>query len=124
MAESKIKANRPLLWTNPNPNSSFGAQTISLDLTNYKAVEIVCKTDATSFEETSAICDKGFSVMVSRLGGGNGYGSGGVFLVQRMFTVTNNGVTALRGLGGFAADDNFPYSNDSRMIPYKIYGIY
>ena len=30
-----------LLWTNPNPTSSFSAQTISLDLSKYDAVEIV-----------------------------------------------------------------------------------
>ena len=30
-----------LLWTNPNPTSSFSAQTISLDLSKYDAVEVV-----------------------------------------------------------------------------------
>ena len=124
MATSKINVNRPLLWTNPNPGSSFGAQTISLDLTNYKAVEIVCKVQATVMEEASAICDKGYSVTISQFGGGNGYGSGTVFINQRLFKVTNNGVEAMQGLGAFITEVNFPYSSDSRLIPYKIYGVY
>ena len=31
-----------LLWTNPSPNVSFSAQTVSIDLTDYSAVVIVC----------------------------------------------------------------------------------
>lgn len=34
---------RKLLWTNPNPTSSFAAQTISLDLSDYDEVEIEAK---------------------------------------------------------------------------------
>ena len=30
-----------LLWTNPNPTSSFSAQTISLDLSKYDAIAVV-----------------------------------------------------------------------------------
>lgn len=34
---------KKLLWTNPSPTSSFSAQTISLDLSNYDEVEIEAK---------------------------------------------------------------------------------
>lgn len=31
---------RKLLWTNPNPNTTFAAQTVSLDLTDYDAIDL------------------------------------------------------------------------------------
>lgn len=31
-----------VLWTNPSPTSTFSGQTLSIDLTNYKALDIYC----------------------------------------------------------------------------------
>lgn len=40
MATGTITNNIDLLWTNPNPTASFAAQTISLDLSKYRFIEV------------------------------------------------------------------------------------
>ena len=43
MATGTIKNDIVLLWTNPDPTASFAAQIISLDLSDYRFIEITAK---------------------------------------------------------------------------------
>ncbi len=101
-----------LLWTNPNPTSSFSAQTISLDLSEYQLVFVVCKGDTTGTNYTTALAE--FNTL-TQIGTINGYTR------FRAFTATATGV---QFGGGYKQTS---YSNDgsdnSATIPYHIYGI-
>lgn len=44
---SNIRTNAVLLWSNPNPDAGFGAQTIQKDLSKYDAVIIAVKRSRT-----------------------------------------------------------------------------
>ena len=114
---------KTLVWTNPSPSSGFNAQTIPLDLSEYDAVEIHCNSGTSGNETSSGICLVGKNIVLTYIGGGNSYGSGGVFLAERGFEVSTSGVNVRAGLGSFMTEANFPYSNNTRMIPLKIYGI-
>lgn len=46
----KVIKNANLLWTNPNPNLAFNAQTISIDLSDYECLEYVVKSRGQSSE--------------------------------------------------------------------------
>lgn len=103
------------LWTNSNHTAQFAPQTISLALTNYKAIMVVFKRHNASFSTTandgndmrSVIAIKNQSTMVN-------YKEGDY--ARRNFSFNNSGVTFLAGqLNG--ATNNF------MMIPYEIYGI-
>lgn len=114
---------KTLLWTNPNTTIAFNEQTILLDLSGYNAVEIHCLSGTSGNESSSGICCVGKNIVLTYIGGGNAYGSGGVFLAERGFEVSQNGIYVRRGLGAFMTEANFPYSNNTRMIPWKIYGV-
>lgn len=106
---------RKLLWTNPSPAAAFAAQTISLDLSEYDEVEIVCRpyaTQATYFATRGIV--NGDSVIYSQTGYGNPVR---IYGTQRAFTATSTGITFSGGLDFAAAADN------NYCIPYKIYGI-
>lgn len=48
MATGTITKDIKLLWTNPNPASAFVGQTISLDLSKYRFVDVILKTNVSS----------------------------------------------------------------------------
>lgn len=104
-----------LLWTNPNPSATFAAQTISLNLSPYKAVGI-------------KISDTG-DVLHIYLNNGqfiDGYFTAGcgavatnpslLIRVRVIQNITNSGVVF-----GDAYSVNQKYNQ--RMIPTHIYGI-
>src|SRR5574344_2879186 len=49
-----------LLWTNPNPNAEFAAQTVSLDLTNYSKIVVYAQnvTYPTLYQKAYYVLDK------------------------------------------------------------------
>lgn len=55
-----------LLWENPNPRSTFNAQTISIDTSKYNKFEIVSRTNCTSdiSNYNICICRKGILNMI------------------------------------------------------------
>lgn len=113
--EVETAINMDLLWTNSSPASSFTAQTISLNLSDYKYVymisEVVINTsvyfDSLNFIELTP--KRSIT-----------YASNAV--IYRAITVSNSGIafgngTKVTTYGSSAGTDN------TLMIPIKIYGI-
>ena len=106
-----------LLWTNPNPTSSFSAQTISLDLSKYDAVEVVFNQHKQNLTlVTQKIRIRG----VANTCGNTNFG----YFVSRNLTFKDGGVTFTNGLyyGKYNTYSSLATDNDF-LIPYKIYGI-
>lgn len=99
-----------LLWTNPNPSSSFAPQTIPLDLSSYKVVFIV--TDGGSGFCNVASTGRTISIIEAFLN---------TIFRTRQFTVNSNGVTATNG-GYYAGSFTFN-TNNEHAKPQYIYGI-
>lgn len=113
---------RILLWTNASPTSDFAAQTISLTLSSYDAVEIVCRYSTTSDSRTRYICDVGSSASIDWF-----YYT--VVAGKYMGVKSRNEVSASTTGVTFGACTTKPgNSTDSTttngyIIPIKIYGI-
>lgn len=113
---------RKLLWTNASPTSEFAAQTISLTLSSYDAVEIVCRYSTTSDSRTRYICDVGSSASIDWF-----YYT--VVAGKYMGVKSRNEVSASTTGVTFGACTTKPgNSTDSTttngyIIPIKIYGI-
>ena len=106
-----------LLWTNPNPTSSFSAQTISLDLSKYDMVEVVARqymSDPYYFSSKTEVGKSGKLFCY-------GYDDARE-LDARKYSVSTTGVS-------FETGYYTPISASSgstsaiHNIPYKIYGI-
>lgn len=105
-----------LLWTNASPTSEFQAQTISLNLSNYKIVFIV-------FSSYTVNINSRYSVFASYIDDGNYSASiPSSDLRRRNYTVSVNGISFSQG----EAYENFggtTYESNFFMIPTQIYGV-
>lgn len=104
-----------ILWTNPNPTSSFSAQTINIDLSNYAFIFIVSMTLGSREQKiTSGLFPviAGTLYMLSSTTGGQT-----PMHVERMFTVNNTSIAFNGGMEGGVS------SNNNYMIPNTIYGV-
>ena len=109
-----------LLWTNPNPTSSFVSQTVPLDLSQYELFLVTVMEQNTTegtYRELSFLAFKTVeSVLQGVLTGG--YGPG---VETRPFQILENGVNF--------SDAKRSYNNqndkviNSVLIPHQIYGI-
>ena len=99
-----------LLWTNPNPTTAFAAQTISLDLSEYKYVVIVSKNSISNDPSPRAV--DVFPVLDNYEAGLKIKGPS--TSTSRTITISQAGITVTTSTGSPA--NNF-------VIPYKIYGI-
>ena len=106
-----------LLWTNPNPTSSFSAQTISLDLSKYDMVEVVFKQYASNpFFSTS-------KTEVGKSGKLFSYGYEDVREMDgRSYKVSTTGVSFQVGYSAMISASSGTAA-DGQCVPYKIYGI-
>ena len=103
-----------LLWTNENPTAAFAAQTISLDLSEYKYVIIVVKQNTNGdyyprcniILPVSASYENGWEPTI----GTNGS------KINRLVMVDLNGIWISDATGSSGTYNNVD-------IPYKIYGI-
>lgn len=103
------------LWTNPNPNSTFAPQTVSLDLSSYDRVAI---TDG----DMIYYCKIPGNVFMTRIGTVDGTDTGNVTIYNRKCTVAVNGITF--GNGGYVTSlPNKITTNNDNQKPVKIYGI-
>lgn len=113
---------RILLWTNASPTSNFAAQTVSLALSSYDAVEIVCRYSTTSDSRTRYICDVGSSASIDWF-----YYT--VVAGKYMGVKSRNEVSASTTGVTFGACTTKPGNStdstttDGYIIPIKIYGI-
>ena len=113
---------KTLLWTNASPTSSFSAQTISLDLSRYDAVEIVCRYSTTDNSRTRYICDIGSS---SSMYWFYYTATDGKYMGVRsrnLVSASTTGVT-FNTCNGKAVNTNTSTANDGYIIPIEIYGI-
>lgn len=97
-----------LLWENPNPTSSFGSQTVEIDLSNYESVLIECILSSVIQTKLTGYCEKEYE-------SGNIGGSNGTVAYGRGFTMSDSGITF--GSAVYNRD-----VNDKTIIPQKIYG--
>ena len=106
-----------LLWTNPNPTSSFSAQTISLDLSKYDMVEIVFKQYAINpfFSTNKTEVGKGGRLFTY------GY-EDAKELDGRSYTVSTTGISFRTGYSAMISASSGT-ATDGQCVPYKIYGI-
>ena len=101
------------LWTNSAPTSSFAAQTVSLDLAQYKLILITFHNFATSdaqyglLAQLCIVGEKNYLQFTSATNNRSG---------RRLATVSSTGVD-------FAACVYNNGTNNSYGIPYQIYGI-
>jgi len=113
MASGTVKRGTVLLWTNSSPSSSFSAQTIPLDLTDFDAVKVFVCQDTTH---------TGSGVMVEAP---RGYDGRALVMYNarqyREFSWSDTGVSFNAGMNG-AVGGNLSQSNTC-AIPLKIYGI-
>ena len=113
---------RKLLWTTASPTSEFAAQTISLTLSSYDAVEIVCRYSTTSDSRTIYRCDVGSSASIDWL-----YYT--VVDGKYMGVKSRNEISASTTGVTFGACTTKPGNSTSStttngyIIPIKIYGI-
>ena len=106
-----------LLWTNPNPTSSFSAQTISLDLSKYDAVEVVARqfrSDPYCFSSKTEVGKSGKLFCY-------GYDDARE-LDARNYSVSTTGVSFETGYYAVISASSGSTSA-SHNVPYKIYGI-
>ena len=108
-----------LLWTNPAPSSSFGAQKIALDLSNYDAVVVTFGGIRTAKERTfSVVCKKGETAGML----GCYTSSNDSQFVFRTGAVSNSGVNFSNG--AYLPTFGKPTSpGDGYAVPKEIYGI-
>ena len=107
-----------LLWTNPKPTSEFAAQTISLDLSKYDAVQIVANRwgqTASGYQLGSFLIadkDKKYALSVGS----------GEYMNYRYVTLTDTGVVFGAG-GRYTTYGGSAQTVNQSCVPYKIYGI-
>lgn len=117
-----------LLWTNPNPTSSFAAQKVSLDLSGYDMIEIVSYSrigqDTNYNGYTSGKFLKGKAGNISNacfIGASIDY----IYLMSRPFSSNNTGITFEKGSTLYTNSNSHTatVTSNSSIIPYQIYGI-
>ena len=108
---------KKLLWTNPSPSSDFATQTISVDLSNYKQIEVIMRVRSNNLTTTSNIIDVN--------AGGNGQNIcafGGKF-ANRVYNITSNKQGILFNPAYATNTYGSDVPDNAWCIPYKIYGI-
>lgn len=100
-----------LLWTNASPSSGFSAQTISLDLSQYKWILVSLRHFNDNTSRTIWIVEKNNTIHVCTAPS-NTFSAN----PARNITANNTGVT-------FSSGYNASYATDNGAIPVTIYGI-
>lgn len=103
---------KTLLWTNPNPEQSMGTLNINLDLSNYNYIEIEYYTDTTMGSTCFTKGKIGKSMNLLSFSGSL------LKYYVRTCTITSSQIQIQRN-----ADPGVQYE-DTKNIPYKIYGIH
>lgn len=109
----KLGIDMDLLWTNPDPTSSFVAQTISLNLSGYDYVYVIVRATTGESHFGSYIVPVGASQELLCVAT--------TYLRKRNATVSTSGITFDGGYN--QASISTWDSNTSSAIPYQIYGI-
>lgn len=121
MATGTINSNSVLLWTNPNPSASFGAQTISLDLSKYKFIEVYAKDGSSAGVNSSCKARVGLSsaqLLHCTAAGDATYGTISNF---RTVTATTSNVKFTDNRQVYTG--SAPIATNQYNIPQEIWGI-
>lgn len=118
---------RKLLWTNASPTSEFAAQTLDSsdgipDLSEYDAVEIVCRYSTTSAARNIYRCDVGSSASMYWFYYTATDGKYTGVRSRNEVSVSTTGVT-FNDSSGKALNSSTRTINNGCLIPIKIYGI-
>ena len=102
-----------LLWTNPSPTSSFAAQTVLVDTTEYDMAVVFCRTFATTDSNTSVMSsfvlkDVKCAIQIQSPASSNA----GI----RRVTMTNTGFEFMQGSYNGS-------TNNNNGVPLYIYGV-
>ena len=108
----------PLLWTNASPTSSFSAQTVAIDLTDYYFVLVEFYSDTGNTRGVNAILARNGSAQRT---GFSGVNQNRLAFLKRDATVSISGVVFSDGSADYSSID--PVTANTVMIPYKIYGL-
>lgn len=116
-----------LLWTNSNPTTGMGQDTIPLDLSDYVSVKIIFKVDASTTTMASSRyiereIEIGYRSSVDHI---TPYANqANVVIRQRTFIVETTGITLDQGTQHTVGNTNtYTAPDTTALIPYKIYGI-
>lgn len=107
----KSSSGMELLWTNPNPSSDFGQQTVSLDLSNYELIIVIA--DNYSSPAMATVGGDG-NLLTTNYAGNHRIG-------QRKFTVSTTGVSFENAYYSYANENGSV--NNGMVKPQRIYGI-
>ena len=116
MGKSTLKADRTLLWANTSPTTEFAPQTVNIDLTDYKEVEILARNSSTNSES-----------VIQKFPISNGSGVLTIFQLNntwymRQLTITNSGITFASGRYCYM-ENGGNGELYAVCIPVRIYGI-
>lgn len=106
-----------LLWTNASPTSAFGAQTLNIDLSNYKLIMV--EASGTGYQNVNN--DKYRSTFIIRVNSGKNsilqIPSNADVWGTRTYTVTSSRITVTEGTYVGQGSNNYA------CVPQVIYGI-
>lgn len=105
---------KKLLWTNPNSNSQFSAQTISIDLSEYDAVEVVAQhwsNNGTTASMVAKVGEVGITTVPN-------YDNSTI--ATRSFVVSTSGVQFTDGRSVTGSSIS---TSSHASIPRRIYGV-
>ena len=108
---------KKLLWTNASPSSDFATQTISIDLSNYKQIEVIMRVRSNNLTTTSNIID----VNAGEKGENICMFSGKV--ANRIYIITSDKQGIFFDYACVANTYGSDGPDNAWCIPYKIYGI-
>lgn len=103
-----------LLWQNPNPTSEFAGQTITFDMSKYKAFVI-------SARYSTDVATTSFSLFPNDIGNDYSLWSNQYKFAVRFINITSNGI-AFKG-AYMVNSYGSPTNNQGCAIPVKIWGI-
>lgn len=111
-----------LLWTNASPGSTFAAQTISLDLSEYDLVFIKVRLETGSTSYISAMMEVGSAVNVYSTSyiATNGYTMATNY---RTLTIANDGIECGDAYRKSYTETTSGTANNILLIPVKVFGI-
>lgn len=124
MAESAILTNRTLLWSNPNPNTAFAAQTVinNTNLSKFDRFEILIKANINEGLANSIVLSKNAGTRNTMLESVPPT-SNDTWTARRRIEISDTAISFGNGgyiyWGGGGQDLN----NNTYGIPLKIYGI-
>lgn len=121
MATGVIKKFANLLWTNPNPTSSFPAQTVQIDLSGYDAVIVDANYTSSSYAVSVIVFKDHLDIQMNAVT--NLQTTGSVGYGNRNVSMTSTGVTFSGGYTKSASSTGAATADNARLVPQSIYGL-